>query len=82
MIRKHLSKVKGGGLAKTAYPATIVSFIASDVLGNDISMVASGPFVFDKTTKRDAETVWKKYVKKNAPFEFLETPKSKGCFKK
>ena len=51
-IRKHLSEIKGGGLAKTAYPATVISLIVSDVLGNDLSIVASGPTVFNKTTKK------------------------------
>jgi glycerate 2-kinase len=83
-VRKHLSEVKGGGLARLAYPATILSFIASDVptSQDDVSIVASGPFVFDKTIKKDAEKTWKKYFKKNAPFEFLETPKNKEYFKK
>ncbi|MDP3015174.1 MAG: DUF4147 domain-containing protein [bacterium] len=60
-VRKHLSLVKAGGLAKLAYPANIISLIVSDVLGNNLSMVASGPTVFDKTTKKEAEKVLKKY---------------------
>ncbi|MBI3638378.1 glycerate-2-kinase family protein, partial [Candidatus Wolfebacteria bacterium] len=60
-VRKHISEVKGGGLAKIAYPATVISLIVSDVLGNDISMVASGPTVYDKTTKKDAERILKRY---------------------
>ncbi|MEK7553258.1 MAG: DUF4147 domain-containing protein, partial [Patescibacteria group bacterium] len=60
-IRKHLSITKGGGLAKMAYPATVISLIVSDVLGNDLSMVASGPTVYDKTTKKDAERILRKY---------------------
>ncbi|MBT9168669.1 MAG: D-glycerate 2-kinase [Syntrophomonadaceae bacterium] len=61
-VRKHLSLVKAGGLAKSAYPANIISLIVSDVLGNDLSIVASGPTVFDKTTKKDAERIWRKYL--------------------
>lgn len=80
-VRKHLSGVKGGGLAEIIYPARLISLIVSDVLGNDLSMVASGPIVFDKTTKKDAEKIWSKYFKKNLPFEFLETPKDKNYFK-
>jgi len=60
-VRKHLSVVKAGGLAKMAYPATVISLIVSDVLGNNLSMVASGPTVFDKTTKKDAERILRKY---------------------
>ena len=51
-VRKHLSGVKGGGIAKMAYPATVVSLIVSDIYGNDLSFVASGPTVFDKTAKK------------------------------
>ncbi len=56
-VRKHFSLVKGGGLAKIAYPATVISLIFSDVPGDDISEVASGPTVMDTTTVEDAEAV-------------------------
>ena len=86
-VRKHLSEVKGGGLAKMAYPATVISLIVSDVLGNNLSMVASGPTVFDKTTKKDAEKILRKYLRKSAFQSALirvlaETPKEKKYFKK
>ena len=87
-VRKHLSEVKGGGLAKTAYPATIISLIVSDVCGNDLSMIASGPTVFDKTIKEDAEKIWQKYQNINIRtsdvlnIEFRETPKDKKYFEK
>ena len=93
-VRKHLSEIKGGGLAKIAYPATVVSLIVSDVIGNDLSMVASGPTVFDKTTKKDAEKVLSKYfnirtsdVLRTSDVQRLihvlkETPKNKKYFKK
>ncbi len=83
-VRKHLSMVKAGCLAKLVYPATVVSLIVSDVIGNDLSMVASGPTVFDKTTKKDAEKIWQKYQSyeaKSHKIEFLETPKNKKYFK-
>ncbi len=85
-VRKHLSDFKGGELAKNAYPATVISLIASDVLGNDLSMVASGPTVFDKTTKKDAEKVLKKYQRKSAYLSALisvlrETPKNRKYFR-
>lgn len=60
-VRKHLSKVKGGGLAKLAYPATVVGLIFSDVPGNTLSEVASGPTVLDNTTMHDAMAVLNKY---------------------
>ncbi len=78
-VRKHVSRVKGGGLAKMAWPATVVSLVVSDVLGNDLSMVASGPTVFDETIKKDAEKVLKKYKIKK--LGLIETPKDKKYFK-
>ncbi len=81
-VRKHLSDIKGGGLAKLAYPATVISLIVSDVLGNDLSMVASGPMVYDKTTKKDAERILKKHRLNSQKFHFIETPKDKKYFVK
>src|SRR3990167_3637686 len=81
-IRKHLSEFKGGGLAKMACPATFVSLIVSEVCGNDLSNVASGPTVMDKTTKKDAERILNKYLRKSMLIRALkETPKDVGCFK-
>lgn len=53
-VRKHISLVKGGRLAQLAYPAQIISLIASDVPGNELSFVASGPTAPDPTTYQDA----------------------------
>jgi glycerate-2-kinase len=60
-VRKHFSLMKGGGLAKLAYPATVVSLIFSDVPGDDISEVASGPTVLDKTTEEEATLILQKH---------------------
>ncbi|MFB0560279.1 MAG: glycerate kinase [Candidatus Lokiarchaeia archaeon] len=60
-VRKHLSAVKGGNLAKAAYPATVVSLIISDVVGDPLETIASGPTVPDPTTYRDAVNVLKDY---------------------
>lgn len=60
-VRKHLSAVKGGGLAKYAYPATVISLIFSDIPGDDISQVASGPTVVDHTTVDDAMEIMHRY---------------------
>jgi len=81
-VRKHLSDFKGGGLAKIAYPATVVSLIVSDVCGNDLSTVSSGPTVFDKTSKKDAENILKKYSLKPLSVSLVETPKDQKYFKK
>ncbi|KJV07298.1 glycerate kinase type-2 family protein [Methylocucumis oryzae] len=53
-VRKHLSVLKGGGLAKLAMPADLHALILSDVLGDDLSAIASGPTVPDPTTYADA----------------------------
>jgi glycerate 2-kinase len=53
-VRKHLSRIKGGGLARMAAPAHLHALILSDVLGDDLSSIASGPTVADQTTYADA----------------------------
>jgi len=60
-VRKHLSRAKGGGLARLAYPATVVSLILSDVIGDDLNVIASGPAVPDTSTFADAREVFNKY---------------------
>ena len=87
IVRKHISEFKGGGFAKIAYPARVISLIVSDVIGNDMSTVASGPTVFDMTTKEEAENVLKKYLRESASRSALirglvETPKDQKYFKK
>ena len=61
VVRKHLSEFKGGQLAKTAYPATLVNLIISDVVGDPLDIIASGPTVPDSSTFQDAYNVLKKY---------------------
>ncbi|MDO9107159.1 MAG: DUF4147 domain-containing protein [Methylovulum sp.] len=53
-VRKHLSQLKGGGLARLAWPADLHALILSDVLGDDLSAIASGPTVPDNTRYSDA----------------------------
>jgi glycerate 2-kinase len=60
-VRKHISDFKGGWLAKKAYPATVLNLILSDVLGDPLDFIASGPTVPDSTTFGDAIKVLKKY---------------------
>jgi hydroxypyruvate reductase len=60
-VRKHLSTLKGGGLARLAAPATVVSLVFSDVVGNDLGVVASGPTAPDATTFDDAVSVLDRY---------------------
>lgn len=85
-IRKHLSKVKGGGLAKLLYPATTVNLIFSDVPGNDLSVIASAPLVKDTTTIRQAIAIYEKYKLDTynvfSTSDFVETPKEDKYFEK
>ncbi len=82
VVRKHLSVVKGGGLAKFAFPATMVSLIVSDVCGNDFGTIASGPTVYNETTIKDALKVLQRYKIPSQHLNFIETPKDKKIFKK
>src|SRR3972149_6878286 len=82
-LRKHLSQVKGGGLAKILHPAKIFSLIFSDVPGNNLSFIASGPTVRDDTTRKDAWDIIKKYNLENLGLtdeDFTETPKEDSIF--
>jgi hydroxypyruvate reductase/glycerate 2-kinase len=60
-VRKHISKVKGGRLAEIAYPAKVISLILSDVIGDRLDVIASGPAAPDRTTFNDALKVLEKY---------------------
>jgi hydroxypyruvate reductase len=60
-VRKHLSRIKGGRLARLAYPAKIVTIAISDVPGDDPSAIGSGPTVPDPTTLADARAIVAKY---------------------
>ena len=60
-VRKHLSKIKGGRLGYYFSPATVISLILSDVIGNDLSTIASGPTVPDFSTYAEALAVLEKY---------------------
>jgi hydroxypyruvate reductase len=66
IVRKHLSQVKGGGLARWVFPSRLVSFILSDVVGDDLSTIGSGPTVPDPTTFQDA---WKVLERFNLLYE-------------
>jgi glycerate 2-kinase len=82
-LRRHLDRVKGGGLAKTT-KARVLSLILSDVVGNPLEAIASGPTAPDPSTKADALQVLRKYgLTNNVPASILqalentpETPKA------
>ena len=60
-VRKHLSRIKGGRLARHAYPAELLTIAISDVPGDDPSAIGSGPTVPDPTTLADSRTIVAKY---------------------
>ncbi len=61
-VRKHLSAIKGGRLAAAAAPARVVSLIISDVPGDDLSVIGSGPTAPDPTTSADALAILARYA--------------------
>ncbi len=71
-VRKHLSAVKGGRLAETAYPAAVLALVLSDVIEDRMDVIASGPTVPDGTSFRDALAVIHKYsLEKKIPSSVL-----------
>ena len=81
-VRKHLSRIKGGRLAKRAFPAKVVTLAISDVPGDDPAVIGSGPTVSDPTTLADAREIVHRYrLDLPAPVAFAlqdpanETPK-------
>jgi hydroxypyruvate reductase len=87
-IRKHLSTLKGGQLASLAYPATVVSLILSDVIGDRLDVIGSGPTAPDASTFADALDVLRKFdlvravpqsvrerLEQGVRGEIIETPK-------
>src|SRR2546425_12377524 len=87
-VRKHLSDFKGGRLAEKLYPATVLSLIISDVVGDKLQSIASGPTVPDDTTYAGAYTIleehglWRKvpssirkHIQKGKEGKLPETPK-------
>jgi hydroxypyruvate reductase len=88
-IRKHLSRSKGGRLAQAAYPATVISLILSDVVGDDLDVIGSGPTVPDSSTFQQSGKILQRYgvwqdlapsirehIEKGLNGKVAETPKS------
>ncbi len=61
VVRKHLSGIKGGQLARAAFPATVVTLVVSDVVGDDLGTIASGPAHWDASTFADARAILERY---------------------
>jgi len=92
-LRKHISRLKGGNLAKACYPATVISIILSDVIGDNLDVIASGPTVKDSTTFSKASKILKQYkisppksianhFKKGFSKQIEDTPKQRKYFEK
>lgn len=90
-IRKHISRIKGGRLAAEAAPSAMINLILSDVIGDDLNVIASGPTYPDSTTFSDAIKVVKqygllksfprsiiKYLRQGVAGRVSETPKHKA----
>ena len=84
-VRKHLSRLKGGQMAALAFPATVISLLLSDVIGDPIDVIGSGPTAPDPSTFMDARNVLAKYhltqrvpasVRRRLQSSAAETPKS------
>jgi hydroxypyruvate reductase len=95
-VRKHCSHLKGGQLARAVQPASCLTLVLSDVIGNPLDVIASGPTVPDPTTYQDAlqvlrryglqdripESIWR-HLEKGVRGEEPETPKAGDtCFEK
>ncbi|ODR99475.1 hydroxypyruvate reductase [Methyloceanibacter methanicus] len=88
-VRKHLSAIKGGRLARAASPREVVALMISDVPGDDASIIASGPTVPDPSTNADAIAIVEKYgidlppAVRNVLETIDETPKpGDKCFER
>jgi glycerate-2-kinase len=80
IVRKHISSIHGGNMAKYAYPASVLGLIISDVPGNDIDIVASGPISKDESSLGQAKEIANKFDLLN--IKLSETPKDDKYFKK
>ena len=80
IVRKHISSIHGGNMAKYAYPASVLGLVISDVPGDDIDIVASGPISKDKSSLKQATEIANKFDLLN--IKLSETPKDDKYFKK
>lgn len=71
-VRKHICLSKGGRMAMAAYPATTVNLMLSDVVGDKMDVIASGPFVPDSSTFKDVQSIFKKYDLEGVPSSIQE----------
>jgi hydroxypyruvate reductase len=87
-VRKHISRIKGGQLARLAYPAQVLALLVSDVVGDDLDVIGSGPTAPDASTFAGAQAILDKYglreripaavrerIERGVRGEIAETPK-------
>jgi glycerate 2-kinase len=79
-VRKHTSRARGGWLAALAFPSTVVALVASDVPGNDVESISSGPTTLDSSTIADAQAVLERYGMSEDRITLIETPKENKYF--
>lgn len=79
-VRKHLSQVKGGRLAQAAFPARLVTLILSDVIGDPLDVIASGPTAPDSSTFAEALAVIERYRLQDALPANVMKHLQRGCY--
>ncbi|MGO4884130.1 MAG: glycerate kinase [Bryobacteraceae bacterium] len=79
-VRKHLSRIKGGQLARLAYPAHVLSLLLSDVIGDNLDVIGSGPTAPDASTFAQARAILEKYaIFERAPAPVRERLERGAC---
>jgi len=82
-VRKHISRARGGGLARAAFPAEVIALVVSDVPGNDLAFISSGPTVLDTSTIADAEAVLTQHdITLPTGTAFIESEKEEKYFER
>jgi glycerate-2-kinase len=84
-VRKHLSRARGGHLAAAVHPGTLVTLVFSDVPGDDLHTISSGPTILDLSTRGDALAVFEHHEGAKSGFDtehFFDTPKDLELFKR
>lgn len=71
-IRKHISSTKGGQMARSAFPATVINLMLSDVVGDKMDVIASGPFVPDMSSFKEAWDIIEKYRLDDIPLSIRD----------
>ena len=71
-VRKHISLSKGGQMARAAFPATTINLMLSDVVGDKMEVIASGPFISDSSTFQEVWQILKKYDLGEIPVAIIE----------